>query len=274
MLVSMICEIDADGRRGGAWLLLLAAWAMLAPGASMAAPPQTVILYGDDDYAPYSYVEHGVFKGMYVDILRAAARQMPGYRLELQARPWKRGLDALEKGQVFGLFPPGRKTERPYVQPYSAMLYRESVVLFCHDGVMRTPRRQFPADFAGLTIGVNAGFLLSEKLMQPARQGLLRLEAAKGNEANLKKLALRRIDCYASDRGAARHTARLLNGELARQGFVLHEVLELSSEPTYIAYSAQASPPYKADFVEKMNAALQALRQNGELARIEQAYLR
>ena len=57
----------------------------------------------------------------------------------------------------------------------------------------------------------------------------------------LKKLALRRIDCYASDRGAARHTARLLNGELARQGFVLHEVLELSSEPTYIAYSAQAS---------------------------------
>lgn len=248
--------------------------ALLGVSPCAVAAPQTVILYGDDDYAPYSYVENGVFKGMYVDILRLAARAMPAYRLELQPRPWKRGLDALEKGQVFGLFPPGRKTERPYVQPYSAMLYRESVVLFCHDAVMRTPRTQFPADFAGLTIGVNTGFLLSEKLMAPARTGLLRLEAAKGNEANLKKLALRRIDCYASDRGAARHTARRLQGELASFDFTLHEVLELSSEATYIAYSARNTPAYKADFIEKMNAALLALRQSGQLTRIEQAYLR
>ena len=236
--------------------------------------PHTVILYGDDDYAPYSYVENGVFKGMYVDILRAAAVKMPAYRLVLQPRPWKRGLDALEKGRVFGLFPPGRKTERPYVQPYSAMLYRESVVLFCHDAVMRTARAHFPGDFAGLTIGVNTGFLLSEKLMAPARQGLLHLEAAKGNEANLKKLALRRIDCYASDRGAARHTARQLHGELERYGFHLREVLELSSEATYIAYSARSTPAYKADFIEQMNAALLALRHTGQLERIEQAYLR
>ena len=244
------------------------------PAPALAAPPQTVILYGDDDYAPYSYVEKGVFKGMYIDILRAAASRMPGYRVELQPRPWKRGLDALETGRVFGLFPPGRKTERPYVQPYSAMLYRESVVLFCHDAVMHTARPHFPDDYAGLTIGVNTGFLLSEKLMAPARQGLLRLEAAKGNEANLRKLALRRIDCYASDRGAARHTARQLRGELARYGFALHEVLELSSEATYIAYSARSTPAYKADFIEQMNAALLALRHNGQLARIEQAYLR
>lgn len=248
--------------------------ALLGLLPSAGAAPQTVILYGDDDYAPYSYVENGVFKGMYLDILRAAASKMPGYRLDLQPRPWKRGLDALEKGLVFGLFPPGRKTERAYVQPYSAVLYRESVVLFCHDAVMRTARTHFPDDFAGLTIGVNTGFLLSEKLMAPARQGLLHLEAAKGNEANLKKLALRRIDCYASDRGAARHTARQLQGQLVHYGFHLREVLELSSEATYIAYSARNVPAYKADFIEQMNAALLALRHNGQLERIEQAYLR
>lgn len=250
--------------------------ALALPGMlpSALAAPQTVILYGDDDYAPYSYVENGAFKGMYIDILRQAASRMPEYRLELQPRPWKRGLDALEKGKVFGLFPPGRKTERLYVQPYSDMLHRESVVLFCHDAVMRTPRTHFPTDFAGLTIGVNTGFLLSEKLMAPARQGLLRLEAAKGNEANLKKLALRRIDCYASDRGAARYTARRLQGELAGYGFHLREVLELSSEATYIAYSARNTPSYKTDFIEKMNAALLAMRKNGQLAHIEDAYLR
>jgi polar amino acid transport system substrate-binding protein len=266
----MICKNHLH--RTGAWLLATAC-ALAAPGIVHAAP-QTVILYGDDDYAPYSYVENGVFKGMYIDILRLAASAMPDYRVELQPRPWKRGLDALEKGQVFGLFPPGRKTERSYVQPYSTVLYHESVVLFCHDAVMRTPRTRFPADFAGLTIGVNTGFLLSEKLMVPAREGLLRLEAAKGNAANLKKLALRRIDCYASDRGAARHTARQLQGELASYGFALHEVLELSSEATYIAYSARNTPAYKADFIAQMNAALLALRHSGQLARVEEAYLR
>jgi polar amino acid transport system substrate-binding protein len=42
------------------------------------------------------------------------------------------------------------------------MLYRESVVLFCHDAVMQTARAHFPDDFAGLTIGVNTGFTVGK----------------------------------------------------------------------------------------------------------------
>ena len=67
--------------------LALALLGMLPP---VLAAPQTVILYGDDDYAPYSYVENGAFKGMYIDILRQAASRMPGYRLELQPRAVQR----------------------------------------------------------------------------------------------------------------------------------------------------------------------------------------
>ena len=44
--------------------------------------------------------------------------------------------------------------------------------------------------------------------------------ALQQSEANLRKLALRRIDCYASNRGAARHTARQLRGELARYAVI------------------------------------------------------
>ncbi|MGK5038115.1 hypothetical protein [Janthinobacterium sp. LB3P118] len=65
-----------------------------------------------------------------------------------------------------------------------------------------------------------------------------------------------------------------MQGELTSYGFHLHEVLELSSEATYIAYSARNTPAYKADFIDKMNAALLAMRQNGQLARIEEAYQR
>ena len=66
-----------------------------------------------------------------------------------------------------------------------------------------------------------------------------------------------------------RPTARQLQGELSSYGFQ-----ELSSEATYIAYSARNTPAYKAAFIDKMNAALLAMRQNGQLARIEAAYLR
>jgi hypothetical protein len=72
--------------------------------AGRLAAPQTVILYGDDDYAPYSYVENGVFKGMYIDILRAAADKMPGYRLVLQPRPGN-GPRCTGERPGLGLFP-------------------------------------------------------------------------------------------------------------------------------------------------------------------------
>ncbi len=243
---------------------------MLALESGRAA--EHVILYGDDDYAPYSFVEDGQFKGMYVDMLKLAARRLaPHYTIELLPRPWKRGLSDLEHGSSFGLFPPGLKKERTYIQPYSVPLYRETVVLFCNDEVMKTPRRIFPDDFAGLTVGVNAGFLLSERLAGAARSGTVTLQPAKGNETNLKKLAIKRIDCYASDRAAALYSAKRLRIDTG-QAIALHEAVELSREDTYIGYSVANNPPYKAAFIEEMNAAINAIRQSGEAARIEASY--
>lgn len=234
---------------------------------------QEVILYGDDDYAPYSFVELGQFKGMYVDLLKlAAARLTPEYDVVLKPRPWKRGLAELQSGFSFGLFPPGRKTDRSYIDLYSVPMYRETVVMFCNDSVMASSRKSFPADFAGLTIGVNAGFLLSERLIDAAGRGIVKLAESKGNEGNLRKLALKRIDCYASDRAAALYTIRKSGAELA--GLNLSEAVELSGEETFIAYSMANNPPYKADFFARMNAALTQLKKSGAVARIEQSYLK
>jgi polar amino acid transport system substrate-binding protein len=236
---------------------------------------EKVTLYGDEDYAPYSFVENGEFKGMYVDLLKKAAQRLaPEYEIDLVPRPWTRALLELQRGTSFALFPPGLKKERPYIEPYSIPLYRETVVLFCNDDVMKTSRRKFPDDFNGLHIGVNAGFLLSERLMSAAQSGSVQLEPAKGNESNLKKLALKRVDCYASDRGAALYSAKRLRPYLDALGFKMHEAIELSGENTYIAYSMYNNPQFKADFVQRMNEAIATLKKNGEISKIEDAYLR
>lgn len=242
---------------------------------STAFAGEKVILYGDENYAPYSYVEGGRFKGMYVDILKQAAQRLkPAYDVTLLPVPWKRGLADLEFGSAFALFPPGLKRERTYIDRYSAAIYRETVVVFCNDAVMTVPRKNFPDDFAGLTVGVNLGFLLSDRLMQAAKLGTVKLESAKNNEANLKKLAGRRIDCFASDRAAARYAARLLEPYFATSSFKLQEAVELSGEDTFIGYSVKNQPAYRADFIAKMDAALEAMKRNGQLAKIVAEYLR
>ncbi|WP_426105688.1 substrate-binding periplasmic protein [Massilia sp. TSP1-1-2] len=251
--------------------LLCLCLAAAAPGRAA----DTVVLYGDADYPPYSYVDHGRFTGIYVDLIKRAADTMgPQFNVQLQPLPWKRGLADMESGRAFGLFPPGQKKERPYISVYSLPMYRETVVLFCNDTIMKSPRAAFPTDFTALTIGVNAGFLLSGRLIDAANKGLLRLAPASGNEANLKKLALGRIDCYASDRGAALYSLKRLHAAGELGPFMLREAVELSGENTYIGYSAANNPPYKAAFIARMNAAILALHKSGAAARIEKSYLR
>ena len=240
-----------------------------------ASAGEKVVLYGDENYAPYSYVENGQFKGMYVDILEKAAEKLkPAYDVSLQPVPWKRGLADLEFGSSFALFPPGLKRERTYIDRYSVPIYRETVVVFCNDAVMSKPRTRFPEDFSGLTVGVNLGFLLSDRLMQAAKAGTVKTESAKNNDANLKKLASHRIDCFASDRAAALHATRQLEGYFAGSGFKLQEAVELSGEDTFIGYSMKNNPAYKADFIAKMDAALETMKRNGQLAKIVAEYLR
>ncbi|MEJ7806433.1 MAG: transporter substrate-binding domain-containing protein [Telluria sp.] len=251
-------------------LLLCLCLAAAAPGQAA----QTVVLYGDADYPPYSYMDKGRFTGIYVDLLTLAASKLgPQFKVELQPLPWKRALAYTENGRAFGMFPPGLMKERTYITTYSLPLYRETVVLFCNESVMKTPRTSFPADFTGLTIGVNAGFLLSRRLIDAARLSQVRLAPATGNEANLKKLSRARIDCYASDRGAALYSAKRLRASGHMGPAPLREAVELSGENTYIGYSALNNPPYKAAFIEKMNAAIDALHKSGAATRIEKAYL-
>jgi polar amino acid transport system substrate-binding protein len=254
--------------------LLVCALFAWASASGTATATEKIVLYGDEDYAPYSYVEAGHFKGMYVEILSEAAKMLASdYSVELQPIPWKRGLAELASGRSFALFPPGFKKERDYIQPYSIPIYRETVVLFCNDKTLKTPRENFPDDFSGLTIGINAGFLLSGRLIEAANRGVVKLEPAKGNEANIEKLALNRIDCYASDRAAARFSVKRLPGYFSTVNFQLREAVELSGEDTFIGFSVNNNPPYKADFISKMNAVLEHMKNNGDIARIEKNYL-
>ena len=246
---------------------LLVATVSLATAASAG---ETVIIEGDDAFPPYAYVENGQYKGIYVELLSLAAKQLaPRYNVVLKPIPWKRGLKNLEEGKTLALFAPFRNAERDYISAYSTPLYHETVMLFCSDAVMNKSPRKFPEDFAGLTIGANLGFVLGERMAAATKAKLFTLSESKGNQANLQRLQAGTIDCYASDRLAAYYSFNLLldqqrRNKLSRfQSFRLNPAQQLSSEETLIAYSARHPASYKEDFIQQMNAALEQVNNSG-----------
>lgn len=245
-------------------------------GVAMAT--QKIVIEADDDYAPYSYVEDGELKGIYVDLLRIAGKKLaPRYELELQAIPWKRGLRNLATGRSMALVPPYRSKERPYIDPYSTPLYRETVALFCNTSDSKRLPRRFPDDFAGLTIGVNLGFALGDKMTDAVKARTFTVTEAKGNEDNLWKLQAGLIDCYANDRLAVQYSFGKLLGKAKFKPFDkyrLIEAAELSSEEAFIGYSAASTVGYKADFIKLMDAALLELKRAGTVDKLVNEYVR
>lgn len=235
---------------------------------------EEVIIYGDDDYPPYSYVEDGVFKGIYVEFLQqAVARLKPGYTVTLRPIPWKRGLHELEQGKTLALFPPYKISNRSYIQPYSAVLNHESVAIFCRQEVMQHTHLQFPDDFSGLKIGINLGFALSEKLQTAHRLGQITLVENKGNEKNLLALQAQNIDCYANDRSSVSFTQKQLNNSgRVRVGMLLREAALLEGQDAYIGYSSRYSWRDKAGFIQRMDTAIQATQRSGLMEQLLRKY--
>ncbi len=261
------------GRRRAFWAALCALLCALlgALAGAAAAAPVDVTIYADDHYPPYSYVDNGRLTGIYTLIVERALERLPGYRVQLLPVPWKRGVLMLEKGQAFALYPPYfRPAERPYMK-YSEAMLTEQLVVFCNAGLARRRAlKVWPDDYFGLRIGMNAGFLAGGKQFDAAvKAGRLSVDAVHGSRANLLKLLRGRIDCYVNDRLSILWELEHIKKEglMAPSYQALLETQELGAEQGYLGYT-ELSPelfPFRADFVQKLNAVLREMKRSGEV---------
>ena len=243
------------------------------------AAPQPVVIYGDDGYPPYSYVEHGKLTGIYTDIVQQALQSMPQYQAQLRAVPWKRGVLMLQTGEAFALYPPyAVPGERPTVS-YSVPFMTEQVAVFCNSDIVasRTLAR-WPGDYLGLRIGLNDGSYVGDAGYKAAvKAGTLVVEAAKGTRTNMLKLMRGRIDCYINDRLAVQWELQRIRKEglLAPSMLAIKETAQLASQQVYLGFSQGAvrpgqsdAFPYRDDFVTRFNAAIVQMQRSGAIRRI------
>ncbi|MCW7753089.1 ABC transporter substrate-binding protein [Desulfobotulus sp. H1] len=240
--------------------------------ASPALSQTKVTIYADNNYPPYAYAEGGEVKGIYTEILRTAFSRMKDYQVTIEAVPWARGLNYVETGTGLALYPPYyHPASRPWIKPYSVPILEENVVAMCTEKVLSRPRTAWPADYHGLTFGINAGFKLGgEAFWNAVDQGHIRVEEAQGSRANLLKLGAERIDCYINDRISILWEVDRLrrSGEYRWASPV--EGYVISSEQGYLGFTDRDEGrfPFKNDFVKKFNTEIEKMRASGEIQKI------
>lgn len=244
-------------------LLLFVSSTAIAKGS-----PVVVEILADDDYPPYSYVENGEVKGIYVDLVTEASKLLvPAYEVKIVALPWKRALKQIENGERFAILPPYHHAElRPYIFPYSVPMAQEDVVVYCRKDIdfnkvfidsIRLPEP--------LLLGINSGYiLLNDKYNKAIKNNNLMVVENKSTEANVVKLTMGRIDCYINDRLSIEHGLVLLNDKESSfnmSNFI--QVDHISSQSAHIGYTnvKEYKYPYKYDFVVRMNEALKAVNE-------------
>ncbi|MDY0360402.1 MAG: transporter substrate-binding domain-containing protein [Desulforegulaceae bacterium] len=162
-----------------------------------------VVLLGDSGYPPYSFEENGEAKGIYVDVIKRIFERIDGYEVKFTMLPWKRCIDEIKKGEAIAFFPPYYSEEREDWLVYSKPILEEQTIVFGKEGKIKN-KNIWPDDFYNSTIGLNAGFdhetMGGKKFANAIKMGMIKVEEAKNNELNLKKLSVDRIDFYINDK--------------------------------------------------------------------------
>ena len=234
---------------------------------SVAAEKQKVVVYGDNGYPPYSYLENDIPKGVYVDILQTAFSRMANYDVTIELKPWKRGVNFVKTGKVMALFPPYFSDERTPWMLFSEPILQEQVVVFGKADKL-AGKTQWPEDFYNSKVGLNSGFspasMGGEKFTKAIAAGKISVEEAENNEMNLKKLNAGRIDFYIND--------KLID---TSEFSSIERGIVAKNNDGYLGFTKKNEAyPYIADFVSEFNSIIKQMKEAKEIDSILGKYIK
>lgn len=238
-----------------------------------------VTIYVDRDYKPYSYEEGGAAKGLYVDVLKAAFKRMPGFDVSIKPVPWQRGKQLMASGEGFALAPVFyHGHDWPYLHPYSLPFYTETVWAVCNAEVMNSPRNNWPNDFEGLRFSNVAGFdgWGGPEFRAMVKAGRIGYEESNGASTNIMKLGAGRVDCILMEEWAFdAEMIRLRDtGRYSDNMTIPVKATVAGADPVYLGYSKPSreknAHPFQFDFMHAFDNAIYQMQKSGEIERIVQ----
>jgi polar amino acid transport system substrate-binding protein len=232
-----------------------------------------VTIYCDDAYTPYSYEEKNQPQGIYTKIIREAGKKLKGYKLKIIPMPWNRAMLAIEKKQVFAVYPPYLRTkERPFIGSYSVPILEETIVVYTRKELLNESRSRWPEDWYGKKIGIFLGTIdiAGTKFTNAVAENKIKMIEEKGHEINLLHLGNGKIDAYVNDRNSILYAiSELKKKHKWQQASELVEAAVVSKEWGYLAFSKDDPKyPFKEDFIKKFNSAITQLQEEHKIEKI------
>lgn len=230
---------------------------------SNTARADNVVVFGDNAYAPVSYLNGGKPAGIFPVIFDRLSRDT-GDHYEFVLLPWKRALSESLRGSG-GITNFSWTEERDKLYDFSQPIYFDDIQLV----VLKGKEFAFaePKDLKGKTAGGAAGASYGEEVDRAIADGSISVDRDDNQRFRMRKLLAGRIDVAIIGNGTAGFEQLLASDpelKAMRSRFVMlpHP---LAHDPLYLAF---AKAMHMKPTLERFNHALSALKRTAEYQQI------
>lgn len=172
------------------------------------------------EYPPFT--ESATPGGGMVNSVAQRVAQSAGFDPQFEYMPWARGLELTRAGRYavasFWYWREDREADFIHVGPVV-----ENRLVFFHLADQPIPAWETLTDLSDYTIGGVTGYTFTPEFWQLAEQGVLDVELAPSDEANIRKLLAGRIALYPMSEESGWHLIDTLFGSEARARFAILE---------------------------------------------------
>ncbi len=227
------------------------------------ASGETLVVLGDDRYAPLIYTREAKPAGLLPAIL-LRAEKLSGDHYEIRLAPWKRAYAQAVDGNG-GLIGVSYTTERAKVFDFSKPVYNDDIQV-----VTRSDRRfHFVslADLKGKLIGGVNGASYGDEVDKAIADGVFTVERDVGQAGRLRKVLAGRLDgAFVGNGQAGLNAVVASDPELHGQRQSLVSLPSaLTRDPLHLAFAKSMN---KRAAIARFDAAIAALQKSGELQRM------
>ena len=222
-----------------------------APQSSKSPSKPPLVVVGNSDFAPLSYLERGVPTGLDVDVARAVAKAM-GRELRIELMDWSLARDRVLNGQADALIDLSVDGERTASWEFSEPVFAHTFALFVRQAHVSIRGIE---DVGGHRVGAAPGGLASDFL--ESHGGVTLVPFSNYSEA-LDLLQTGKVDAIAGETSALAHAVQ-------RRGI---SGIAVAGDPFITRRAAFGFRRGNTALVEEMNRAITTLQHDGTLATI------
>lgn len=238
--------------------------------SSPGSASDTLVFSAVGDIVPIAFEENGEKKGLCYDLFLEVKKRL-NLDMRIDFHPFKRMLKYLREGTIDGTIGIYYKADRK-----EYLIFSDNPIYWVRYSIFVEKGKEF--DFAGIEdlygkkVGIQSGWFVSSRFDEAVSEGKILVEETTENESNLRKLHEGRIDAFIGNYYISMHTLKRLS---LQENIVALPNPVKKQKGVYWAISKKANNiADKSEFIDRVNKAIDNIRNDGTLDALKTKYTR